>query len=464
MLSEKKVPDSISDQHHEQKYNAYDIIVVGTGAAGLFTAINLPSKFKVLMITKDTIENSDSYLAQGGISALLDEDDYKSYFSDTMTAGKNENNKNAVEIMIRESKQIIEDLCSYGVEFDRDKDGNISYTREGAHSAFRILHHKDETGKEITSKLIREAKSRKNIHIKEFETLIDLLVYHDKCTGILVKDKIGNIKTYLCNATILATGGLGGLFQNTTNFKHITGDSFAIAYNNNIEIENINYIQIHPTALYSQEPGRKFLISESVRGEGAVLLNEKKERFVNELLPRDIVTEAIWNEMNKTNSKFVYLSLKHMDKEEIIYRFPNIYQKCLEQGYDLSTDLIPVTPAQHYLMGGIKATTDGKSSKEGLYVVGETACNGVHGANRLASNSLLESLVFAKRTAKTVGAELKGKKSRYYDVLNENNEILTDRIYNLEKLQKEYRRIILNEIKRKDEKFYVKWCNNENQY
>ena len=443
------------------KCEEYDVIIVGTGAAGLFAALNLPDNCNILMITKDEIEHSDSYLAQGGISSLLDENDYEVYFEDTMNAGKNENNKDAVAIMIKESKEIIEDLCHYGVKFDRDEKGNVSYTREGAHSTYRILHHKDQTGKEITSNLIKCAEQKANIRIIEHETMVDIVVQKNQCVGIVSRDHDGKIHLRKSRATILATGGIGGLFNNSTNFGHITGDSFAIALKHHVELENIHYIQIHPTVLYSDKPGRRFLISESVRGEGAILLNENKERFVDELLPRDVVTDAIRKEMEKFGTKYVYLSLQNMDKEEAKTRFPYIYEKCLEEGYDLSEDLVPVTPAQHYLMGGIKASTNGESSMENLFAVGETACNGVHGANRLASNSLLESLVFAKRAAKKIQNHLNDEKIETNILCDISEEELQQR-YKPDYIQREYKDLIMDEIKKKDGEFYDKWCNNEN--
>lgn len=435
----------------------YDVIIVGTGAAGLFAALKLPRDYKVLMITKDEIENSDSYLAQGGICCLLNEQDYDSYFEDTMKAGRYENNKESVRIMIQSSQQIAKDLIEYGVDFERDEDGNLLYTREGGHSRFRILYHQDVTGKEITSTLIRRVKERDNITIRTFTTMIDLIVDEEGCKGIVAADRDDNKEWILAKQVILATGGLGGLFVHSTNFRHITGDSFAIALRNHIELENLNYIQIHPTTLYSEKDGRRFLISESVRGEGAVLLNSKKRRFVNELLPRDVVTAAIKDEMEKEGSKYVYLSIKHMDREEIEHRFPNIYRRCLEEGYDLAKEPVPVTPAQHYLMGGIRAGVNGETSMKHLFAVGEVACNGVHGANRLASNSLLESLVFASRAAEVIK---KQQNQTREPVLadSEKKEYPSAR-----QRREENRRLVMDEIKRKDGVFYAKWCDDEDK-
>lgn len=439
--------------------NEYDVVVVGTGAAGLFAALNVDEKNSILMITKDKLENSDSYLAQGGICMLLNDDDYDSYFEDTMKAGRYENNKESVDIMIRYSQDIIKELISYDVDFDRNEDGEFSFTREGAHSTFRILHHKDVTGKEITGKLLTAAGKKKNITMSEYTTMIDIIEKDNEIQGIVVSAG-GQIKCVRAKKVILATGGLGGIFEHSTNFRHITGDSFAIAIRHGITMENINYIQIHPTTLYSKTPGRRFLISESVRGEGAILLNAKEERFVNELLPRDVVTAAIKKQMEEDGRDYVYLSLMHMPKEEIIYRFPNIYEHCLQEGYDLSREYIKVTPAQHYLMGGIKTDTYGRTSMKGLFAVGETACNGVHGANRLASNSLLESLVYAKRAAGIVNDCIDNNEysKEYFDEAAKEKE---NSAMTMEKWFKLNKKTVLEEIKRKDKEFYDKWCDNE---
>ncbi len=437
----------------------YDVVVVGTGAAGLFAALKVNEKNSILMITKDKLENSDSYLAQGGICMLLNDEDYDSYFEDTMRAGRYENNKESVDVMIRSSQDIIKELISYDVDFDRNENGEFSFTREGAHSTFRILHHKDVTGKEITSKLLAAAKTKKNITMSEYTTMVDIIENNNEIQGIVISIG-GQIKCIKAKKVILATGGVGGIFEHSTNFRHITGDSFAIAIRHGVTMENINYIQIHPTTLYSKTPGRRFLISESVRGEGAILLNAKEERFVDELLPRDVVTAAIKKQMEEDGRDYVYLSLIHMPKEEIIYRFPNIYEHCLQEGYDLSKEYIKVTPAQHYLMGGIKTDTYGRTSMKGLFAVGETACNGVHGANRLASNSLLESLVYAKRAAKIVDEAIENNqysKEAFEEkkIEEENSRLSMEQWFKLNK------RTILDEIKRKDKEFYDKWCDNE---
>lgn len=375
-----------------------DIIIVGTGVSGLFCALKLPADKQILMITKEAADESDSFLAQGGICVLKSEDDYDSYFEDTMHAGHYENNKESVEIMIKSSPHIINELIGYGVDFERDENGDLCYTREGAHSAPRILFHQDVTGKEITSNLLKEARKRENITIKERVTMLDIIEKDNECFGVVVRDEDG---IYEINAdyTVFATGGIGGLYENSTNYPHLTGDALAISLKHNVELLNIDYIQIHPTTLYSKKKGRRFLVSESVRGEGAVLLDKNGERFVDELLPRDVLANVINEQMKKDNMPYVRLSMAPMPKEMILAHFPNIYRHCLEEGYDVTKEPIPVVPSQHYFMGGIKVNGMSKTSMDRLYAVGETACNGVHGRNRLASNSLLESLVFAERAA-----------------------------------------------------------------
>lgn len=378
-----------------------DVVIVGTGVGGAFSALNLPEDKQILMITKSDLESSDSFLAQGGICVLRDDEDYEGYFEDTMRAGHYENRKESVDIMIRSSQEIIHDLIEYGVDFAK-KDGNLAFTREGAHSRPRILFHEDITGKEITSKLLMHVKKRKNVQIHEYTTMTDIIVKNGKCAGILAKTADGEEMKIYAQDTIFASGGIGGRYQHSTNFPHLTGDALDISRKHGIRLEHLDYVQIHPTTLYSSKPGRRFLISESVRGEGAVLYNKDGERFVNELLPRDVVTKAIKAQMEKDGTNHVWLSMEHIDKETILNHFPNIYQRCLEEGYDVLKEWIPVVPAQHYFMGGIWVDSDSKTSMDHLYAVGETSCNGVHGANRLASNSLLESLVFAKRAARKI--------------------------------------------------------------
>ena len=386
------------------KERKVDVVIVGTGVSGLFHALNLPEDKRILMLTKADLESSDSFLAQGGICVMRDETDYDSYFEDTMKAGHYENRKESVDIMIRSSREIIDDLVSYGVDFEK-KNGEFCYTREGAHSKPRILFHEDITGKEITSKLLAQVKKRANVEILEYTTMTDIIEEAGKCCGIYAAEQDGDQLKIEADYTISASGGIGGLYEHSTNFPHLTGDALEVAKKHDIRLEHLDYVQIHPTTLYSEKPGRRFLISESVRGEGAVLYNKDKERFVNELLPRDVVTKAIREQMAKDGTKYVWLSMEHIPNEMILKHFPNIYEHCLEEGYDVTKECIPVVPAQHYFMGGIWVDRNSHTSMAHLFAVGETSCNGVHGANRLASNSLLESLVFAKRAANCITEE-----------------------------------------------------------
>ena len=407
--------------NREIKSEYADVVIIGTGVAGLYSALNLPRHKRIIMITKSDAESSDSFLAQGGICVLRNDADYESYFEDTMRAGHYENRRESVDIMIRSSQEVIRSLIGYGVRFqklsgeqeeqDTETDELLrgyAFTREGAHSRPRILFHEDVTGKEITSVLLDRVRELDNVEIREYTEMTDIIVENGKCRGVLVRNVSGEREDgaeIRAAETILASGGIGGLYQHSTNFPHLTGDALRIAQKHGIRLEHLDYVQIHPTTLYSEKPGRRFLISESVRGEGAVLLNKKMERFVDELQPRDVVTAAIREQMEKDGTDHVWLSMKGIDKEKILKHFPNIYRHCLEEGYDVTREPIPVVPAQHYFMGGVWVDSDSRTSMEHLYAAGETSCNGVHGANRLASNSLLESLVFAGRAAAKICAD-----------------------------------------------------------
>ena len=384
-----------------------DVVIVGTGVAGLFSALHLPRDKNIVMITKSDLTSSDSYLAQGGICVLRDETDYDSFMEDTLRAGHYENNKASVDLMIRSSREIIDELLSLGVRFHTEymADGTetLAYTKEGGHSKARILYHEDITGEEITSKLLRAVQALPNVTLYEHTTMIDLIVEQNTCRGIIIEDNNSGAQMMIyAQDTILATGGIGGLYEHSTNFPHLTGDAIQLAKKYGIALAHLDYVQIHPTTLYSEKPGRRFLISESLRGEGAVLLNQSGQRFTDEIQPRDVVTKAIYEEMDKEGSKHVWLSAVNIPAEEIHSHFPNIYAHCLAEGYDITKEPIPVVPAQHYFMGGIQVDTMSRTSMPHLYAVGETSCNGVHGANRLASNSLLESLVFAKQAANAI--------------------------------------------------------------
>ena len=435
-------------------YIKSEVVIVGSGVAGLFAALCLPKETEILVITKEDLKECDSYLAQGGVCVLKNIDDFNCYFEDTMKAGHYENNPESVRVMIESSTDVIGTLVDLGVSFDKEDDGDFDYTREGAHRQNRILHHKDETGKEITATLLKIAKKRENITLVPQTTMIDFIEKDNVCYGIVCEDEYGEMGAILARDVILATGGIGGLFLNSTNYSHITGDSFALALKHNVELQDMNYIQIHPTTLYSKKKGRRFLISESVRGEGAILLNENGERFTDELQPRDVVTDAIVKEMAKFGTDHVYITLPTMSSDEARERFPNIFEACMDEGYDITKDMVPVTPAQHYMMGGVKTDINGRTTMEHLYAVGETACNGVHGRNRLASNSLLESLVFAKRAAELIAGD---KSEKDMNIPELDLKSYPDKAT----IQKEFKELIMAEIKEKDIEFYDKWCNNE---
>lgn len=424
-----------------------DILIVGTGASGLFAALHCPSDKNILMITKDAVENSDSFLAQGGICVLRDENDYDSFMEDTLKAGYYENRRESVDIMIRSSREVINELIGYGVDFAKQANGELNYTREGCHSKARILFHEDITGKEITRNLLKAVQKLPNVHILEYVTMLDLIEQDNTCFGILAKDKNDEYLTIEADNTILASGGIGGLYEHSTNYPHLTGDAIAIALRHNIKLENPDYVQIHPTSLYTNKPGRSFLISESVRGEGAKLYGKDGRRFANEVLPRDLMTAEIKKQMAKDNMPYVWLDMTVLGKDVILNHFPHIYEKCLEEGFDVTKQWIPIVPAQHYYMGGIHVDKYSKTTMNNLYAVGETSCNGVHGANRLASNSLLEGLVFAKRAVNKIhdGENAQHKK---YDIdfaqLANNVQQNIDREKII--LAQEYKKAIFNEM------------------
>lgn len=423
-----------------------DILIVGSGCSGLYAALHLPKDKQITIISKSDLESSDSFLAQGGMCMLKDESDYEAYFEDTMKAGHYENDPHSVELMIRSSKEVVDDLVNYQVDFQREEDGSFAFTKEGAHSDKRILFHKDITGKEITSHLLSEAKKRDNITLIEHTTMLDILCDSNTCYGVIVRTADGEITSITADYTILATGGIGGIYRHSTNFRHLTGDAVAITLKHNIKCRDVNYIQIHPTTFYSErEEDRSFLISESVRGEGAKLYGKDGQRFVDELLPRDVVANAIKEQMKKDGTNHVWEDLRPIPKEELELHFPNIVAHCKEMGYDVTKECIPVVPAQHYYMGGIAVDYQSKTSMHHLYAVGETACNGVHGANRLASNSLLESLVFAKRAAKEI--------QDTYETSQFDESLLSydkAQYEDAKQLKKEYKQILRKEIERLD--------------
>lgn len=423
----------------ESKY--VDVLVVGSGVAGLYCALNLRQDLDVMVVSKDKIDCTNTSLAQGGISVARDLDDVSFFAQDTLKAGRYENDIQAVNVLTKESIENVDYLVSLGLDVDKDENGNWDYTKEGAHCVNRIIHTQDNTGENVEKTLVKNAFEHKNIRISEDTFLVDIIERNDKCIGaILLKDK-EQINVF-AKFVVLACGGIGGLYKNSTSQRILRGDGLAVALRHEIELKDINYIQIHPTAFYDESGDeRRFLISESVRGEGGKLYNINGERFVDELQPRDVVSEAIFNEMKKTNTPYVYLDISFLNEEYLKNRFYTIYNKCLEKGTDITKEPIKVSPAQHYFMGGIKVDLNSKTSMKNLYAVGETACTGIHGANRLASNSLLEGLVFSKRAAQNINENVDKFNLTKVDI----DEIYTSR----EEIEEENRRIVVNAIKDK---------------
>jgi L-aspartate oxidase len=380
-----------------------DVMVIGAGIAGLFTAIKASERYKVLMVTKKSLLDSNTRYAQGGIAAVIADDDSPDYhLQDTLIAGAGLCSRNAVDVLVHEGPAGVRDLIRMGTQFDLE-DGEFALTKEGAHSHRRILHaHGDATGAEIVRSLSEKTKQDPNIEIWDDHFVIDLITENGECFGALVQKPDGQKVFVKANATILCTGGAGQLYRYTTNPDIATGDGIAIAYRAGALIQDVEFIQFHPTALcYPGAP--RFLVSEAVRGEGAILRNINGERFMEkyhpqlELAPRDIVARAIVNEMEITKSTFVYIDFTHESEEAVKHRFPTIYEFCLNYGLDLSSDWVPVAPAAHYMMGGVKTDLYGETAITRLFACGEVSSTGVHGANRLASNSLSEAIVFGRR-------------------------------------------------------------------
>ncbi|MDU3010585.1 MAG: L-aspartate oxidase [Peptoniphilus harei] len=371
----------------------YDILIIGSGLAGVSTALELSKNYKIALVTKKKLEDSNSYLAQGGINVLKDESDRKTFIEDTMKAGHYKNNLQAVEKMVDMSQDAINFLLELGVKFNM-KNGDFDYAREGGHSIARGLHIDDEIGKGILDVLYKRLRERDNIDIFEDTPIVDLIVKDGKCYGARSLDEI-----FISTNVVLATGGLGGIFDKSTNFSHICGDGYAMAIKNGVKLKDISYIQFHPTSLYEEAVDRQFLISESARGEGALLLNHKEERFTDEMKPRDIVAKAILREMEKEKVDFEYLSMKQLGEDRIPKRFPMIFKELKDRGIDPRHENVPIVPCQHYTMGGIECDSFGRTNLEGLFAVGEAGNVGIHGSNRLACNSLLECVVFGRLLA-----------------------------------------------------------------
>lgn len=405
----------------------YDFLVIGGGIAGISFALKASQHGKVALLCKTTLEDTNTSYAQGGIASVMyGPDSFEKHINDTVDAGDGHCDRSVVEKVIREAPLQIEELLKWGVEFDKDESGNFDLHREGGHSEFRILHHKDNTGFEIQQSLIRRVKQEKNVDVFEHYFAIEILTQHHlgqivtqhtpdvECYGVYaLSQKSNHIHVFLSKVTLLATGGIGNVYATTTNPGVATGDGIAMVHRARGVIKDMEFVQFHPTALYN--PGTKptFLITEAIRGYGAVLRCRDGKEFMHKydsrgsLAPRDIVARAIDNEMKTRGHDYVYLDVTHKDPEETKEHFPNIYKKCLEFGINITKDYIPVSPTQHYLCGGIAVDINGKTSINRLYAAGECSCTGLHGANRLASNSLTEAIVFADAAVKDAISHLK---------------------------------------------------------
>ena len=394
------------------KFTEYDVIIVGSGVSGLYAALNLDSSMQILMLSKRELTLCNSALAQGGVAAVMDtsNDNYELHIKDTLIAGGYKNDIDNVRILVEQGPKDVKNLLNYGVDFDRKSDGSIDLTLEGGHCRHRIAHHKDSTGFEIVTSLIEGVKKLPNVTIIENSHLLGLTKRGDSFLADVLHE--GKHSYYTTKATVLATGGIGRVYDYTTNSAIATGDGIQFAYNMGAEIKHLSYIQFHPTAFADRENRECFLVSEAVRGEGAYLLNCHKERFMHkyeperkELAPRDVVSKDMLKEQKETGSDEFFLDISYKDPEFVKNRFPMIYKKVLEKGYDMTKEPIPIYPCQHYLMGGIAVNGHGATTVEGLYAAGECAHTGVHGINRLASNSLLEALVFSRLIAEDINGK-----------------------------------------------------------
>ena len=449
------------------KYSEYTVVIVGSGAAGMYAALKIAGQSNLpdglLLLTKSTLGESNSKYAQGGIVGVVHQnksDSVMSHVQDTLKAGAGLSDKDVVEYISSASDEVINDLIDYGVAFDKDKNGEITFTLEAAHSIRRILHvGGDATGKGITDALKRDIVNNSDITVQENAMAVELLVNNNnECKGLIVYNELtGEHEIVYTSAVILATGGVGQVYKYTTNPDCATGDGIAIAYDSGAVIQDMEFIQFHPTALALNAKNKnRFLISEAVRGEGAKLLNNDGKEFMSkyhdkrELAPRDIVTRAIYNEMGKNHFPNVFLNASIIDSDKLFNRFPTISKRCKENGIDISKNLIPVAPAAHYTMGGIKATVEGKTSIRGLYAIGECASTGLHGANRLASNSLLECVVCAYELADYLSfnnlATPRIIDEKIITLINFYSEPLNEADYNIDCLKQELKDIMWDKV------------------
>lgn len=399
----------------------YDYLIIGSGIAGMSLALKVASRYKVALICKTTLTEANTNLAQGGVASVTDlkVDNFEKHIEDTMIAGDWLSDPAAVRKVVEGAPDGIKSLLQWGVDFDRKENGEFDLHREGGHSEFRILHHADNTGAEIQHSLVEEVRCHKNIDIFEHHFAVEIITQHHlgkivsrrtpdiTCYGAyILNEETGKVDTFLSRVTVMATGGVGSVYTTTTNPLIATGDGIAMTYRAKGTVKDMEFIQFHPTALYHPGDRPSFLITEAMRGYGAVLRNLDGQEFMQKydkrlsLAPRDIVARAIDSEMKLNGTDHVFLDVTHKDPEETKRHFPNIYEKCLSLGIDITKDMIPVAPAAHYLCGGIKVDTNGESSINRLYAIGECSCTGLHGGNRLASNSLIEAVVYADSAAR----------------------------------------------------------------
>ncbi|HLF46053.1 MAG TPA: L-aspartate oxidase [Chitinophagaceae bacterium] len=476
-----------------------DFLVIGSGIAGLTYALKMAQRFpekKILVLTKAAAEETNTKYAQGGIAVVNDlkKDSFEKHIEDTLIAGDGLCNKEVVELVIKEGPDRVKELIEWGAKFDKENSGDYKRGKEGGHSEYRILHHKDVTGQEMERTLLDEVKRQKNIELTKHCYVVDIITQHHlgylitkatpdvECYGVYVLNlKSNRIEKILAKITLFATGGNGQVYRTTTNPFIATGDGVAMVYRAKGRIENMEFIQFHPTALY--QPGvraQAFLITEAVRGDGGILRNNKEEAFMEkyderkDLAPRDIVARAIDSEMKKAGTEHVYLDCRHFSKEKFTEHFPNIYEKCLSLGIDITKDMIPVAPAAHYSCGGIKTDLWGRSSIKNLYACGEAASTGLHGANRLASNSLLEAMVFAHRCF--VDASEKIKEITFNETIPDWNAkgstepkemiLITQSLKELQLVMSDYVGIVRNDVRlqRASRRLDLLWMETEDLY
>lgn len=440
--------------------NFSDVLIIGTGLAGISCAFNIDQKKSIIMLSKDKWDNSNSCLAQGGIAAAISlQDNPELHAMDTLKVGSYFNNKQAVDILVKKGAKYVKELIDMNAPFDLDLNSNVKLTLEAGHSKRRILHaNGDDTGREITTFLFNKVKNRKNIKVFENTMALDFIFNNEEVIGLYAKSNELNLEFYF-DKVVIASGGIGKIFKNSTNAIGIQGDGIAMAYRAGCEIENMEFVQFHPTVFYEEKLKEKFLISEALRGEGAILRNKNKEAFMKkyhkdlELAPRDVVSRSILQEVKETKSKCAYLDITSKSKAFIEKRFPKIFSFCLKQGLDISKDFIPVLPAQHYLIGGIKVNLMGETNIKNIFACGECSSTGVHGANRLASNSLLECIVFSKQIAQKINSSNQNK-LEIKNIKKINRNFKTDKKWNLKLETSDSLGVFRN--KEKIEKFYNK--------